>query len=138
VAFIMRRRLSATAWGAFGLLLAGSSAPVHGQSSLHDIPWYMAHDAARAATTKLCQSDHRFAHDVDCANAETAETKLWGQRSAKFAFSDMTDPHYWAAQPRLGRSGILAGCNRPVPTYTPEVCAAARQGDVLAGSQARP
>ena len=137
MAMNMRRRLVATVWGAFGLLLAGSSAPVRAQSSLHDIPWYMAHDAARAATTKLCQSDHRFAHDVDCANAETAETKLWGQRSAKFAFGDMTSPQYWAAN-RLQRSGILSGCNRPVPTYDPSICAAARQGDAIAGRGGRP
>ncbi len=134
----MRRRLAATAWGAFGLLLAGSSAPGRAQSSLHDIPWYMTHDAVRRATTKLCQSDHRFAHDVDCANAETAETRLWGQRSAKAAqFDELVSPEHWVANPLL-RKGILAGCNRPVPNYAPDVCAAARQGDVLAGRQARP
>jgi len=128
VALIKRRRLAATAWGAFGLLLAGSSAPVRAQSSLHDIPWYMAHDAARAATTKLCQSDHRFAHDVDCANAETAETKLWGQRSAKSAFGDLTSPQYWAAN-RFSRIGVLSACRHPPSVYTPDVCAAAQQGD---------
>jgi len=127
----MRQHLVATALGAFGLLLAGSFAPVRAQSSLHDIPWYMTHDAARAATTKLCQSDHRFAHDVDCANAETAETRLWGQRSAKAAqFDDQTSPQYWAAN-RLLRIGVLAACRHPPSVYMPDVCAAAQQGDSM-------
>ncbi len=138
------RRLAATAWGAFGLLLAGSSAPVRAQSSLHDIPWYMAHDAARAATTKLCQSDHRFAHDVDCANAETAETRLYAQRAAGAAgsgqlsagrshssvFDEQVSPQYWAAN-RLTRIGVLAACKHPPSVYAPDVCAAAQQGDAM-------
>jgi len=146
------RRLTATAWGAFGLLLAGSSAPVRAQSSLHDIPWYMAHDAARAATTKLCQSDHRFAHDVDCANAETAETRLYAQRAAGAAgggqlsagrshssvFDDLTSPQYWAAN-RLSRIGAMASCRNHPAFYGPEVCAAIQQGDAMdASKRSRP
>ncbi len=127
-----------------GSVLGGASAS-RGQAttSLHDIPWYMGHDAARSATLNLCRNDHRFARDADCLNAETAEDRLWGQRAAKGAapgqrqaqkggglFDDLISPQYWAAN-RLLRAGTLAGCNRPVPTVEPDVCAAARQGDAL-------
>ena len=78
----MRPRLSAV-MGGLGVLLAGAFNAAHGQpASLHDIPWYMAHDAARAATLKLCRNDHSFARNVDCAKAETAEDRLWSQRAA--------------------------------------------------------
>ncbi len=139
-----RRNSMAAAWGAFGLVLVGSSVPVHGQSSLHDIPWYMANNAARAATIKLCRSDHRFAHDVDCANAETAEDRLYAQRAAGMVgggqgsagrsrssvFDELTSPQYWAAN-RLSRMGVLASCKDRVTIYQPDVCAAAQQGDAL-------
>ncbi len=130
----IRRRWMGAAWGAAVLLLAGSAAPVRAQSSLHDIPWYMAHDAARTATMKLCQSDHRFAHDVDCANAETAETRLWGQRSAKSAFGDLTSPQYWAAN-RLSRMGAMTSCRNHPAFYGADVCAAIQQGDALDASR---
>ena len=142
----MRRCLAMTAWGAFGLLLAGSSAPVHAQSSLHDIPWYMANNAARAATIKLCRSDHRFAHDVDCANAETAEDRLYGQRAAGWSgqpsqggsrssvFDELTSPQYWAAN-RLSRMGAMASCRNNRGFYGPDVCAAIQQGDALDSSR---
>ncbi len=128
--------------GSAGILVAGvlgSTSASYGQAttSLHDIPWYEAHPAIRKATMKLCQSDHRFAHDVDCANAETADTKAWGKQSRQFAFGDLVSPEHWAAN-ALGRKGILWGCDRPVPTYVPETCAAARQGDVLARQRTRP
>ena len=143
----MRRRLPATLLGGFGLLLGGALAAAHGQArSLHDIPWYMANNAARAATIKLCRSDHRFARDVDCLNAETAEDRLWGQRAANGALpgqrlaqgrspSSMLDdvllsPQYWADN-RLARIGTLAECKTALTRYPPDVCAAARQGDAL-------
>ena len=150
-----RPRLSAVL-GGLGVLLAGTFTAAHAQpASLHDIPWYMAHDAARAATLKLCRSDHRFARDVDCANAETAEDRLWSQRAASGAqpgtrtqpggrprptlFDDtVLSPTYWAEN-RLARIGKLAGCNKPVPTSLPDVCAAARQGEALdAARRSRP
>ncbi len=145
------RRLPATLLGGFGLLLGGTLATVHGQPrSLHDIPWYMANNAARAATINLCRSDHRFARDVDCLNAETAEDRLWGQRAAKGALpgqklaqgrspSSMLDdvllsPQYWADN-RLARIGTLAECKTALTRYPPDVCAAARQGDALDGTR---
>ncbi len=148
------RRLPATLLGGFGLLLGGTLATAHGQPrSLHDIPWYMANNAARAATINLCRSDHRFAHDVDCLNAETAEDRLWGQRAATGALpgqkqaqgrsrssvfdDDLLSPQYWAKN-RIVRLGTLAGCNKPVPTEQPDVCAAARQGDTLDTRRPRP
>ena len=143
----MRPRLSAVA-GSLGVLLAGTFTAAHAQpASLHDIPWYMAHDAARAATLKLCRSDHRFARDVDCANAETAEDRLWSQRAAGGAqpgtrtqpggrprSSPLDDillsPTYWAEN-RLARIGTLAECKTALTRYPPDVCAAARQGEGL-------
>jgi len=139
----LRRRLAATLLGGFGLLLGGAFVTAHGQAtSLHDIPWYMGHDAARSATLNLCRNDHRFARDADCLNAETAEDRLYGQRAARKGQlaqgrsrssvfdDDLLSPKYWADN-RIVRLGTLAGCNRPVPTVQPDVCAAARQGDTL-------
>lgn len=148
------RRLVGLLGGAgilLGSVLGGASAS-RGQAttSLHDIPWYMSHDAARSATLNLCRNDHRFARDADCLNAETAEDRLWGQRAAKGVglgqkqaqnragpFDDLTSPQYWAAN-RAGRQGLLIGCNRPVPTVQADVCAAARQGDALDARRPRP
>ena len=137
-----RPRLSAVV-GGLGVLLAGSFTAAHAQpASLHDIPWYMANDAARAATLKLCRNDHRFARDVDCANAETAEDRLWSQRAAKGGQQsqgrsrssvfddDLLSPQYWADN-RLTRIGVLASCKNRVTIYQPDVCAAAQQGDTL-------
>lgn len=151
----LRHCLAATVLGGFGLLLGGAFVTAHGQSRpLHDIPWYMNNNAARAATLNLCRTDHRFARDVDCLNAETAEDRLWGQRAARSAQQsqgqsqtrsrssifddDLLSPQYWANN-RIVRLGTLAGCNRPVPTNQPDVCAAARQGDALdAARRGRP
>ena len=150
-----RPRLSAVV-GGLGILLAGTFTAAHAQpASLHDIPWYMAHDAARAATLKLCRSDHRFARNVDCANAETAEDRLWSQRAAGGAqpgrqaqpggrprltlFDDtLLSPTYWAEN-RLARTGTLAACKNPAAGYAPDVCAAARQGEAIdAARRSRP
>ncbi len=150
----MRRHLAARLLGGFGLLLGGALATAHGQpKSLHDIPWYMANNAARSATINLCRSDHRFARDVDCLNAETAEDRLWGQRAANGALpgqkqaqgrarssvfdDDLLSPQYWANN-RLVRQGTLVSCNRPVPIVQADVCAAARQGDALDTRRPRP
>ena len=142
MAKIMRRRRTVAAWGAYVLVLAGGVAPALAQpTSLHDIPWYMAHDAARTATLNVCRSDHRFSHDVDCANAETATDRLWGQRAAGGAapgqahgssslFGDLVSPQYWADN-RLNRIGVIASCKAHIAFYKPETCAAAQQGDAL-------
>jgi len=139
----MRRRLAAPLLGGFGLLLGGALAIAHGQpKSLHDIPWYMANNAARAATINLCRSDHRFARDVDCLNAETAEDRLYGQRAARAGQvspgrsrssvfdDDLLSPQYWADN-RLARIGTLGECKTALTRFPPDVCAAARQGDAL-------
>ena len=110
-------------------ILAGSSARA-GRASLHDIPWYVAHPAARRATLDVCHSDHRFSHDADCANADSAETRAWGQERARGAFSSLTNPRYWAAN-RLGRTAALASCAQPHSLYAPDTCAAVRQGETL-------
>jgi len=143
VAKNLRRRLAATLLGGFGLLLGGALATAHGQAtSLHDIPWYMGHDAARLATLNLCRNDHRFARDADCLNAETAEDRLYGQRAARKGQlaqgrsrssvfdDDLLSPKYWADN-RLARIGTLAECKTALTRYPPDVCAAARQGDAL-------
>lgn len=137
------RHSAATALGGLGFLLGGALAAAHGQpASQHDIPWYMANNAARAARINLCRSDHRFARDVDCLNAETAEDRLYAQRAARAgqlpqrgsrssAFDDdLVSPQYWADN-RLARIGTLAECKTALTRYPPDVCAAARQGDAL-------
>ena len=138
-----RRRLATGLLGGFGLLLGGALATAHGQAtSLHDIPWYMANNGARAATLNLCRNDHRFARDTDCLNAETAEDRLFGQRAARNGQlaqgrsrssvfdDDLLSPRYWADN-RLARIGTLAECKTALTRYPPDVCAAARQGDAL-------
>ncbi len=136
--------MRAAVLGGFGLLMGGALVPAHGQArSLHDIPWYMANNAARAATLNLCRNDHRFARDADCLNAETAEDRLYGQRAARGIgpgqtqaqkggglFDDLTSPQYWAAN-RLARIGVIASCKHPPTIYAPDICAAAQQGDAL-------
>ena len=139
----VRRRLAANLLGSLGLLLGGGLATAHSQgTSLHDIPWYMANNAARAATIKLCRSDHRFARDVDCLNAETAEDRLYGQRASRAGQlsqgrsrsslfdDDLLSPKYWADN-RLARIGTLAECKTALTRFPPDVCAAAQQGDAL-------
>ncbi len=109
--------------------LAGSSARA-GRASLHDIPWYVAHPAARRATLDVCHSDHRFSHDADCANADTAETRAWTEERRRAAGDILSDPNYWAGNP-LGRGAVLTNCARQQSFYDPKTCAAARQGEAL-------
>ena len=101
-----------------------------GRTSLHDIPWYVAHPAARRATLDVCHSDHRFAHDADCANADTAETHAWTEGRRRAAGNILSDPSYWANN-RLGRGAVLVNCARPQPFYAPETCAAAHKGEAM-------
>lgn len=114
--------------------------------SLHDIPWYVAHDRARVATLNLCRSDHRFSRDIDCANAESAATVEWGNRtgrgtparrgSPRVLTPDemLTSPTFWAENP-LARFSALTNCVGAYPPPADE-CAAARQGAAMS-SRAR-
>ncbi len=113
------------------LVAALASTPAYaGRASLHDISWYVAHPTARRATLDLCHSDHRFSHDADCANADTAETHAWTEERRHAAGDILSDPHYWAGNP-LGRGAVLTNCARQQSFYDPKTCAAARQGEVL-------
>lgn len=125
-------------------LAAGLIAPVPARAkALHDIVWYMGHDRARAATLDLCRGDHSFALDPDCANAESAENRLWAERASKGAGGSprgrlprsprdiLASPTYWAEN-GLARIGALAACRTPGTEYRPEQCAAARRGDAMA------
>ena len=113
----------------FAAAVAGPPARA-GRASLHDIPWYVAHPAARRATLDVCHRDHRFAHDADCANADSAETHAWTEERSRAAGDILSDPQYWASN-RLGRGAVLAACANPPTLYTPETCAAAHKGDVM-------
>lgn len=125
----------------------GAHAPAHAQAqAAHDIPWYMANDRARAATLDLCRSDHSYDRDTDCANAETAENRLWAARASAAARGaapagrgrvpdPLSSPMYWVENP-LSRIGRLAACRNPVTSMTPEQCAAVRRGELMARSAA--
>ena len=109
--------------------LAGTPAYA-ARASVHDICWYVAHPAARRATLDLCHSDHRFSHDADCANADTAETRAWTEERRRAGGDILGDPHYWAGN-SLGRGAVLTNCARQQSFYDSRTCAAARQGEAL-------
>lgn len=103
--------------------------------SLHDIPWYEGHTAARGATIKLCRSDNAYSHDVDCLNAETAENRVYArqmnQSRGKTPAQYVLDPQYWADN-RLGRLGAMASCEKyPGLVHDAAVCNAIARGDAL-------
>ena len=114
-------------------VIAGGQPAHAGRASLHDIPWYVAHPAARRATLNVCHSDNRFAHDADCTNADTAETHAWAEERSRAAGDILSDPSYWASN-RLGRGAVLAACANPPTLYTPETCAAPHKGEAMAPS----
>lgn len=132
---------------AVGLVVSvGAQAPAQAQTqAAHDISWYMANDRARAATIAMCRSDHSYDRDADCANAETAENRLWAERASAAAGGTvpprgrlpdkpgdiLRSTTYWLQNP-LSRIGTLAACRNPVTNMTPEQCAAARRADVMA------
>ena len=134
---------------AFGLMVGvGAQAPARAQTqAAHDIPWYMANDRTRAATIALCRNDHSFERDAYCANAETAENRLWAERASAAARGVAPSPRpdrlpekpgdilrsttYWLQNP-LSRIGTLAACRTPGTSMTPEQCAAARRADLMA------
>lgn len=98
---------------------------------------------ARAATLKLCRNDHRYDRAPECANAATAEDRLWelrlragvaapaGVHRAPSLDTWQLSPTYWA-QNRLARKSTLVTCrNHPGMMYPARVCAAAEQGDTM-------
>ncbi len=122
----------------------GASA-AHAQTILttRDIPYFMRSPEARAATLKLCRNDHRFDRSPDCANAASAEDRLWELRLRAGAPAPagvqrvpsldtwQLSPTYWA-QNRLARKSTLVTCrNHPGMMYPAKVCAAAEQGDTM-------
>ena len=110
---------------------------------VRDIPYFMRSPEARAATLKLCRNDHRYDRAPECANAASAEDRLWamrlragvpeqtGARAVPNLDTFQLSPTYWA-RTRLARRATLATC-RPHPgmAYPAKVCAAAEQGEVL-------
>jgi hypothetical protein len=91
--------------------------------SLHDVPWYETHNAARSATLKLCHSDEAYGRLPDCANAERAADGVMYGKGASGDF--LNDPEYWSEN-RIARAGALAQCNAGRGPALP-YCAAVRQ-----------
>jgi len=91
--------------------------------SLHNVPWYEAHDAARVATLKLCHSDEAYGRLPDCANAERAADGVMYGKGGSGDF--LNDPEYWSEN-RIARAGALAQCNAGRGPALP-YCGAVRQ-----------
>lgn len=104
----------------FALPLAATAGTTR---SLHDVPWYEAHDAARIATLKLCQSDEAYGRLPDCANAERAADGVMYGKDGTQDF--LNDPEYWS-QNRLAHATALAQCNAGHGLLV-RYCAAVRQ-----------
>lgn len=135
--------------GAALLVRAGHNAraaePPRGRS-LHDIPWYVAHPEERRVTLQLCRNDHALGRLPDCANAETAETRLWERRARQQSVTGgrsrspnetLQDPTYWA-QNRLTRAGALAQCRTGnLGLLTRADCLAAERGEATDRGLAR-
>jgi hypothetical protein len=47
----------------------------------HNIDWYVRHGSDRGRMIRLCESDHSYDWDADCANAHSAETRAWVQKT---------------------------------------------------------
>ncbi len=134
--------LASAAWGTSALA----------QPARHDIPWFEARPAERAATLRACRNDERLARQAVCANAEHAANRVGAQDRARAAglserrrirtIDDvLADPSYYAAN-RVARAGLLAECAtggvpggmKPLAQH----CAAARAGAAMdQGSRAR-
>lgn len=120
-----------------------------------DIAWYMSRPGARAAVLDACRADHRVtaASPAECANAETAETRLWGAKAARRAGvaplpaapagrpgrtlspgEMLRSAEFWATN-HLARVGALAACRVPGNAYSPQECAAARRGAAIAAAK---
>lgn len=126
----------------------------HTQPVLHDIPWYVAHDAARAVTLRMCRDDARLARLPDCENAELAQNRVdardrfgapasgsartrWTGRTQTIE-EMLSDPaHYDNA---VTRAVTLGNCARPENLSPgmrprPEFCAAARAAEAAASAR---
>lgn len=76
--------------------------------SLHDVPWYEAHDAARIATLKLCHRDETYGRLPDCASAErAADGVMYGKDGTR---NFLNDPEYWS-QNHIARASAMADCD---------------------------
>ena len=96
-----------------GGLLSGS-AWAQTSNALHDIPWYVAHTAAREATLSWCHQDSSRADSFDCQNAQAAAAGTMFRDTGNRDPNDMMSPAYWTANP-IARAGVLRGCARPRP-----------------------
>lgn len=127
--------------GVLALALGLSSAA--GAAETRDIPYFMRSPTERAATLKLCRDDHRYDRRPECANAASAEDRLWamrqragtpeqpGSRAVPNLDTFQLSPTYWARS-RLARRATLATCRlHPGMAYPAKVCAAAEQGELL-------
>jgi hypothetical protein len=100
------------------------------QRALHDIPWYVAHPAARGATLRLCHNDNSYAGMPDCANAENAAAGQVGSGSSIGRLKAMlNDPNYWRQNP-VARDGAMVQCRRrgPGDAMVLPYCAAIQAG----------
>ena len=83
--------------------------------ALHNIPWYSAHPAERAATLRLCHSDYSYSGLPDCANAEAAGAGQVGSGSSIGKLKAMlNDPQYWRENP-IARNAARFQCQRRAP-----------------------
>jgi hypothetical protein len=123
------------------------------QASLHDIPWYEAHDGARAATLRICRNDAAYARMPDCENAELAQNRADNRarlgaaspgsprtRSGRVQTLDemLSDPaHYDNAVTRAVALGNCAHPENLAPGMRPrpEECAAARAAEAQAAAR---
>ena len=149
----MKASRLALAWGcaAAGLAAVCPLAPARAQSSLHPVPWYEQHDAARAATLRLCRDDAALARLPDCENAELAQNRVEARDraaapargSARTRWTGRTqtidemlsDPaHYDNAVTRAVALGNCANPEKLTPGMRPrpEHCAAARAAEAAA------
>ncbi|GAC1509338.1 MAG: hypothetical protein NVS1B6_16510 [Steroidobacteraceae bacterium] len=94
--------------------------------ALHDIPWYVANPAVRAATLRLCQSDNTYADLPDCrnaANAAASPAARGGDPIARMR-AERQSPQYWREN-RIARWGMLEQCRRGYIEARPYCAAAA-------------
>ena len=112
------------------LVMAASGASARDARSLHNIPWYLAHPAERAAVMALCRTDFAIGKHPDCANAEAAATLAWANdlRQDRIPTPEevLSDPAYWQTN-KIARAGAVAACALPGRGgMTAQECAIAR------------
>ncbi|MGE3280021.1 MAG: EexN family lipoprotein [Alphaproteobacteria bacterium] len=87
-------------------LIALSLLAVPASALAQTIPWFEAHPAERSAVLKRCRDDHRLGRSALCANAETAETRVYRRRLAPI-------PHDPDPPSAMVREGARRACARP-------------------------